>query len=54
MPDHAGDRGAALPAFAPHDRLHIKQIRTVARSDIHDCTHSWIEVRHGTGSATLR
>jgi hypothetical protein len=28
MPDHAGDRGAALLVLAPHDHLHIKQIRT--------------------------
>ena len=27
MPDHAGDRGAALMVFVPHDHLHIKQIR---------------------------
>jgi hypothetical protein len=27
---------------------------TVARSDIYDCTHNWIEVRHGTASAALR
>jgi hypothetical protein len=27
MPDHAGDRGAAWMVLAPHDHLHIKQIR---------------------------
>ncbi len=27
MPDHGGDRGAALLVLAPHDRLHIKQNR---------------------------
>jgi hypothetical protein len=27
MPDHAGDRGAELPVLAPHDHLHINQIR---------------------------
>jgi hypothetical protein len=32
MPDHAGDRGAVFLALAPHDHLHIKQIRTVQRS----------------------
>jgi len=30
MPDHAGDRGAVLLILAPHDHLHIKQIRTSA------------------------
>jgi hypothetical protein len=24
-----GDRGAVLPVLAPHDHLHIKQIRTI-------------------------
>src|SRR5690242_8841088 len=28
MPDHAGDRGAAWMVLAPHDHLHIKQMRT--------------------------
>jgi hypothetical protein len=27
MPDHAGDRGAELLVLAPHDHLHINQIR---------------------------
>ena len=30
MPDHGGDRGAVLLVLAPHDRLHIKQIRSTA------------------------
>ena len=28
MPDHGGDRGAVLLVLAPHDHLHINQIRT--------------------------
>jgi len=31
MPDHAGDRGAVLLVLAPHDHLHIKQIRAFSR-----------------------
>ena len=31
MPDHAGDRGAAWMVLAPHDHLHIKQMRTCPR-----------------------
>jgi hypothetical protein len=31
MPDHAGDRGAAWMVLAPHDHLHIKQIRAFSR-----------------------
>src|SRR5260370_37986956 len=27
MPDHAGDRGAVFLVLAPHDHLHINQIR---------------------------
>jgi hypothetical protein len=30
MPDHGGDRGAALLDLAPHDRLHIKQKRSAS------------------------
>jgi len=29
MPDHAGDRGAALWVLAPHDHLHIKHERAL-------------------------
>ncbi len=31
MPDHGGDRGAAWMVLAPHDHLHIKQIRSSVR-----------------------
>jgi hypothetical protein len=30
MPDHAGDRGAVFLVLAPHDHLHIKQIRSMS------------------------
>ena len=30
MPDHAGDRGTAFSVMAPHDHLHIKQMRALA------------------------
>jgi hypothetical protein len=30
MPDHAGDRGAELLVLAPHDLLHINQIRSTS------------------------
>jgi hypothetical protein len=29
MPDHAGDRGTVSSVLAPHDHLHISQIRTL-------------------------
>ena len=49
MPDHVGDRGELPPVLAPHDHLHIKQIRMFAARPggdlVHQvglvCTHGW-------------